>query len=763
MKKVISLLLVTAMMLSSFAFSFSVVAETATTIGDICKDANGNSLTPHLVNNKQWTVNANGELYPANDWDPVFLLFDEELNANRIETRLHAPLAVGNNPAPTSDSGWTYVQTGVVFALEDYDNDYSFRTDSNDVTFYWLRVGAWNNLTLFKIGRDAEGTTSPLARQIGSAIELDDVNALNISDIETKGVNIAVEWDHQGNIKVYINDFAPFVFKDESKPLSGKGYGFCTNARYATTGANPNAPYSCRWFTSFTAGLPTFDNCKDGNENQLDTYYVNSANAWTYESGKLDISTSATEALLLFDKPLNQNIIEVDFYTPTNGKSDGIKEGIVFAYDEATNSYYWLYVSNDQRLRLAKIVNGAQEGGLLLNESVENILKDSEANNITVTWNETTGAIDISFNGQNYPATDTSALTGDLYGLLVKNTSGSDSGSYFASFKAGTETTIIATPGLPEKVGHSAGTTFNASITADVWNESDNYKAIEMVITIPEKVTVTNVTAGNRLNGGQLSWKQDGTTLRISYLSTTYDNITITPNSELKAELFNIEFCVEDDLTVGETFDVTLVEAELALKSDTSAPDYNVNILPTEETDRTASAEIVEGTTFTVKDLYTGAGFDVIPADKKAILVTVTNPENTNELTYNDGTTTIIFKYNAEISAKLSTDGSIIAYVALVDVNTTIEATGKNFTFGDTASNLIFGDVNNDGILNASDALAVINMWLRADTEITDDKILAANVNGDGNIDTYDALGIVENFVKDFDYVIITKVVATNN
>jgi hypothetical protein len=76
-----------------------------------------------------------------------------------------------------------------------------------------------------------------------------------------------------------------------------------------------------------------------------------------------------------------------------------------------------------------------------------------------------------------------------------------------------------------------------------------------MVITIPEKLSVTNVTAGNHLNGGQLSWKQDGTTLRISYLSTTYDNITITPNSELNAELFNIEFYVEEDLTVGETVD----------------------------------------------------------------------------------------------------------------------------------------------------------------------------------------------------------------
>ena len=761
MKKVISLLLVTAMMLSSFAFSFNVVAETTGLTFANCTDANGNLLNAHAVN-RTWTYSSTDSTLRANSAFAASLAFDNKLNKNRVETEIYL-----------NDDGSTdaYERNGIMFALTDHDGDWKFSLGSTDNSLYMLCINGDNTIGLWEFGKYAVPNYCPNPSNpdvFQSGYEQLDINpddtekfSLDLNLNPANGVKLAAEWDNEGNIKGYVNGKLTFEYKDTT-PLTGDLYGIFFNRNWVN-GDIASEQTNGTYVKYFTAGLPTFDNCKDGNENQLDTYYVNSLNAWTYENGKLDISSSAKEALLLFDNPLNQNIIEVDFYTPTNGKPDGVKEGITFAYDEATNSYYWLYVSSDQSLRLAKIVNGAQDGGLLLNQSVDSILKDSEANNITVTWNETTGAIDISFNGQNYPATDTSALTGDLYGLLVKNTYGVDSGSYFESFKAGVQTTITATPSLPEKVGHNVGTTFNASITADVWSENDNYKAIEMVITIPEKVTVTNVTAGNRLNGGQLSWKQDGTTLRISYLSTTYDNITITPNSELKAELFNIEFCVEDDLTVGETFDVTLVEAELALKSDTSAPDYNVNILPTEETDRTASAEIVEGTTFTVKDLYTGAGFDVIPADKKAVLVTVTKPENTNELTYNDGTTTIIFKYNAEISAKLSTDGSIIAYVALVDVNTTIEATGKNFTFGDTASNLIFGDVNNDGILNASDALAVINMWLRADTEITDDKILAANVNGDGNIDTYDALGIVENFVKDFDYVIITKVVATNN
>ena len=61
-------------------------------------------------------------------------------------------------------------------------------------------------------------------------------------------------------------------------------------------------------------------------------------------------------------------------------------------------------------------------------------------------------------------------------------------------------------------------------------------------------------------------------------------------------------------------------------------------------------------------------------------------------------------------------------------------------------------------MINAQDALAAVDMWLRKGDEPTDDDILSANVNGDSRIDTYDALAIVEAFVyDDRQYAIVTK------
>jgi len=76
---------------------------------------------------------------------------------------------------------------------------------------------------------------------------------------------------------------------------------------------------------------------------------------------------------------------------------------------------------------------------------------------------------------------------------------------------------------------------------------------------------------------------------------------------------------------------------------------------------------------------------------------------------------------------------------------------------GGEAPAISFGDTNSDGIINAQDALNIVNSWLRLGDELTDNDILVQNVNGDSRINTFDALGIVENFVNDADYGVVTK------
>ena len=87
-----------------------------------------------------------------------------------------------------------------------------------------------------------------------------------------------------------------------------------------------------------------------------------------------------------------------------------------------------------------------------------------------------------------------------------------------------------------------------------------------------------------------------------------------------------------------------------------------------------------------------------------------------------------------------------------------------NFVMGkETASEVTFGDANGDGVINAQDALAVVDTWLRKTEAPSDDDILALNVNSDSRINTFDALGIVEAFVDGTEFLIVTKATSLNN
>ena len=314
-------------------------------------------------------------------------------------------------------------------------------------------------------------------------------------------------------------------------------------------------------------------------------------------------------------------------------------------------------------------------------------------------------------------------------------------------------TDFSATLGLPENVENVPGTTFNGVVSVDGWDNEAGYKLIDMIVNVPEGLTVTGVTAGSRLTGGTLSYNLADGKLRIVYFDANANSDLTTSGNSFPIELFNITFSV-GSVTVGDTLNITVTDMSLKFSSDSSDDASVENIVTDEATD---SVTIVEGRTFSAGILYTGDGVDLIPADKKAVLVTVTQLEGTKKLTFSDGTNTIEFKYNAEIAEKMG----VAAYVALVDVDIAIEGfeNAENFTIDEAdADSITFGDINGDGVINAQDALAAVDMWLRKGDAPTDDEILTANVNGDSRIDTYDALGIVEAFVyDDREYAIVTK------
>ena len=310
--------------------------------------------------------------------------------------------------------------------------------------------------------------------------------------------------------------------------------------------------------------------------------------------------------------------------------------------------------------------------------------------------------------------------------------------------------------GLPENVENIPGTTFNGVVSVNGWNNEAGYKLLDLIVDVPAGLSVIDVVAGTRLNGGALNYNLQGGKLRIVYLDLN-NNADLTVNGNLASDitLFTITFRV-DSVNVDDELTIKLEHMSIKSTSDSTYEDSQ-DIIDTDTENAEQTITVVQGISFSAGVLYEGDGVDLIPEGKKAVLVTVTALEGTKKLIYNDGTNTTTFKYNAEISAKLG----VTAYVALVDADIATEnfENADYFTIGEAdADSITFGDINGDGVINAQDALAAVDMWLRKGDEPTDDKILTANVNGDARIDTYDALAIVEAFVNgDREYAIVTK------
>ena len=310
--------------------------------------------------------------------------------------------------------------------------------------------------------------------------------------------------------------------------------------------------------------------------------------------------------------------------------------------------------------------------------------------------------------------------------------------------------------GLPENVENIPGTTFNGVVSVNGWNNEAGYKLLDLIVDVPAGLSVIDVVAGNRLNGGALNYNLQGGKLRIVYLDLN-NNADLTVNGNLASDitLFTITFRV-DSVNVDDELTIKLDNMSIKSTSDSTDEDSQ-DIIDTDTENAEQTITVVQGMSFSAGVLYEGDGVDLIPEGKKAVLVTVTALEGTKKLIYNDGTNTTTFKYNAEISAKLG----VTAYVALVDADISTEnfKNADYFTIEEAdADSITFGDINGDGVINAQDALAAVDMWLRKGDEPTDDEILTANVNGDARIDTYDALAIVEAFVyDDREYAIVTK------
>jgi hypothetical protein len=312
---------------------------------------------------------------------------------------------------------------------------------------------------------------------------------------------------------------------------------------------------------------------------------------------------------------------------------------------------------------------------------------------------------------------------------------------------------MVATLGLPTEI--NPGAAFNATISINKWDNEAGYKLIDLIVNIPEGVSVTGVTASNRLEGGAISWNVEEETgkLRIVYFDANENKSLTITGEEFPAELFTIGLKA-DSVAGGSKVNVAISGMSVKLTSD-SEDDASMVVVNTDTAKDTT--DVVVGISFSAKCLYTGDDVDIIPSTKKAVAVAITGIAKGAKLTFKDGETEIIFQYSKEITEKTG----VSTYVALVDAEIDMAKfiDEKNFNIAAVSEEnaITFGDTNGDGVVNAEDALAAVNTWLRVGKEPTDIQILTMNVNGDSRINTYDALGIVEAFVNKTDYIVVTK------
>ena len=309
---------------------------------------------------------------------------------------------------------------------------------------------------------------------------------------------------------------------------------------------------------------------------------------------------------------------------------------------------------------------------------------------------------------------------------------------------------MAATLGLPANI--NAGDSFNGVVGINKWDNEAGYKLIDMIVSVPTGVSVNGITVGNALKGGEVYYNLEAETgkLRVVYFDVNL-NADLTITGDFPAELFTINFAAGKNIPNSLDFAISGMSVK---KSSDSYADDATDVVNTDKA--TGNVTVVEGVSFSAVCLYEGDGVDLIPEDKKAVAVAVTGITRGAKLNYNDGTNEIAFKYSEEMTNKTG----VATYVAMVAQNLPMSSfvNKAHYTVKtDKAETIRFGDSTGDDVVNAQDALAAVNAWLRMGDAPADDQILVLNVNGDSRINTHDALGIVEAFVSGAEYGVVTK------
>jgi len=323
---------------------------------------------------------------------------------------------------------------------------------------------------------------------------------------------------------------------------------------------------------------------------------------------------------------------------------------------------------------------------------------------------------------------------------------------------------IGVTFSVPEKITNFKGTPVNAFINLKGWDAKPGYRLMDCIIKVPDCLDVNDVKVGDEVKGGTVNYNLERETgkLRIVYFDPEKGEPISLEGDTYPKEFMTVEFKLNKDISPKEISELEIAITGMSFKVDADSSNEE-NTLIVDTSKAVKKVAVVEGLSVSNSLLYAGDDVDLLSKDDEVYVVMVTGIKEGSKITFGDGDKKIEPLYNEAISKKIGVS-TYLYKKGEMSVSDYIEISDNNF-FDEIfkleedkpAKTVTFGDLNNDGLINAQDALKSVNLWLRKTPITESDMIIAANVNGDSRINTYDALGIVDKFVKNLEYLVVNR------
>ena len=306
----------------------------------------------------------------------------------------------------------------------------------------------------------------------------------------------------------------------------------------------------------------------------------------------------------------------------------------------------------------------------------------------------------------------------------IQYLSSGETSTEFVGLDPGTEYTLIAVVCDPDDVVNRMIAETSVGILVKTPPLQEETKATTTATTTTTTTTTTTVTTKPTTS--------TATTKATTSTSTTTTTVTTKPT---------------DSTTTTTTVTTKPTESTTTTTTATTKPTETTSTAVTTTTIHTDPTTIPTETTVETQETTTSATEETATEAELTLSKTELTLHPGEQYKIEANLTGLSYDSSEHQVAVVSTNGTIFAVApgtAIITVSDGNDRTAQiTLTVEDEATDFLLGDVNDDGIINASDAAKILVAAAQIDagyaSGLTPQKELAANVNGDANINASDA------------------------